>query len=84
MNNVWTPFPSYEKKKNKFLTLRGIADVSNLFDWTMHQVKGVKVELCNGLALYVPFSVWTSKLPENSVKIQPYTSRPTLCPKSRI
>ncbi len=24
------------------------------------------------------------KRPENSVKIQPYNSRPTLCPKSRI
>ena len=40
INNVWTPFPSHEKKKNELLTLRGIANVSNLFDWTMHQVKG--------------------------------------------
>jgi hypothetical protein len=35
--------------------------------------------------LYVyPSRCGPVKQPENSVKIQPYDSRPTLCPKSRI
>ncbi len=44
----------------------------------------VKVIYIDGSTVCVPFSVWISKRPENSVKIQPYNSRPTLCPKSRI
>ncbi len=50
---------------------------------TLERLRG-EGSMNNELAVYVPFSVWTSKRPENSVKIQPYNSRPTLCPKSKI
>ncbi len=45
----------------------------------LHHVVDGGLAICNTLARCGPV-----KQLENSVKIQPYNSRPTLCPKSRI